>query len=305
MRIAHLSDIHALDLRGVRPWRFFNKRLAGGLNLLRHRRNRHPLSILDALCADINRVAPEHAVLTGDLSNLSFPSELQRARAALDRLSLGPRGVTVIPGNHDVYVWEARLGRTFERALQPYALGDDAPPQALPSFPFARVRGEVALIGCSSALPSPPPLADGWLGRRQLAAIEAMLTALRGHFRVLLVHHPPLPQSLDLLRALRDRGALLQVLKRAGCELLLHGHEHRDLRGEVPGRDGPVTIIGAGSGTYNHPDPARRARYNIYHIDGRRLTRVERRVYDPATGAFAAAEAPDGHEGPGSRTLWS
>lgn len=286
MRLAHMSDVHALDLRGVRPWRFFNKRLLGGLNMLLKRRNRHPLHILDALCADLNRVAPDHVALTGDLSNLSFPSELLRARAALDHLTLGPREVTVIPGNHDVYVWEAHRGRHFERALRPYLVGDAAQGPGQPTFPFARVRGDVALIACSSARPSPPPLADGWLGRRQLAAIEQLLCALRGHYRVLLVHHPPLPQSLDVLRALRDRGALLAVLRRAGCELLLHGHEHRDLRGQVPGRDGPVTVIGVGSGTFRHPDPARRARYNIYHIEDRRLAFVEQRVYDPAREAF-------------------
>jgi 3',5'-cyclic AMP phosphodiesterase CpdA len=287
MRVAHISDLHALDLHGVSPLRFLNKRLLGGLNLLRKRAAQHPLRILDALCHDLNRQPLDHVVVTGDLSNLSFPTELMRARQSLDTLRLGPEGVSVIPGNHDVYVWEAYLLRHFERCFAPYCRSDGAPPDSAPRFPFTRVRGEVAFIGCSTALPSPPPLADGWLGRRQLRAIEAELSRLRGCFRVLLIHHPPVPYRLDLLRALRDRKALHAVLRRTGCELVLHGHEHRDLRAELPGPQGPIPVIGVGSSTYNDPRPERRARYNIYTVETSppRFS-VEQRVFDPATGTF-------------------
>jgi 3',5'-cyclic AMP phosphodiesterase CpdA len=296
MRIAHISDLHALELRGTSPLRFFNKRLIGGINLLRKRAGQHPLHLLDALCADLNRVELDHIVVTGDLSNLSLPSELARARQAIDSLRLGPREVTVIPGNHDVYVWEAHFGRHFERAFGDYCTGDAGIAEGAPRYPFVRVRGDVALIGCSTARPSPPPLADGRLGRRQLQAIEQALAATAGRFRVLLIHHPPLPQSLDLLRALRDRRRLHQVLGRVGCELVLHGHEHRDLRGTIPGPDGDIPVIGVGSGTYADPRPDRAARYNLYTIrrappGGPRPFElsVEQRVYDASAGSFAAA----------------
>lgn len=288
MRFAHISDLHALDLTGVSPLSFFNKRFAGYVNLLRKRRKAHPLHLLDALCADLNRVPLDHIVVTGDLSNLSLPSELERARRALDTLRLGPREVTVIPGNHDVYVREAARRHHFERVFAPYVQGD-SDPAGQPAFPFVRVRGDVAFIGCSSARPSPPPLADGRLGAAQLRAIEAALDAQRGHFRVLLVHHPPLPQHLDLLRALRDRDALKEVLRRVGCELLLHGHEHRDLRAELPGPDGPIPVIGVGSSTYDDLRPERRARYNVYMVAreaGRFQLTIEQRVHDPERDEF-------------------
>lgn len=291
MRIAHISDLHALELRGVSPLRFLNKRLLGGINLLRKRAAQHPVRLLDALCQDLNRVELDHIVVTGDLSNLSLPSELERARQALSTLHLGPRNVTVIPGNHDVYVWEAYFGRHFEQAFGDYCTGDAPAAEGQARFPFVRVREPVALVGCSTALPSPPPLADGWLGGRQLAAIEEKLASLRGYFRVLLIHHPPLPQSMDMLRALRDRKRLHQVLGRVGCELVLHGHEHRDLRGTIPGPEGPIPVIGVGSGTYSDPRPDRCARYNIYTIERAASGRgyafsVEQRVYDAAAGSF-------------------
>lgn len=287
MRVAHISDLHALDLHGVSPLRFLNKRLLGGLNLLRKRAAQHPVRILDALCDDLNRQPLDHIVVTGDLSNLSFPSELMRARQSIDTLRLGPSAVSVIPGNHDVYVWEAYFGRHFERCFAPYCRSDGAQADSAPHFPFTRVRGDVAFIGCSTALPSPPPLADGWLGRRQLRELESQLARLRGHFRVLLIHHPPVPYRLDILRALRDRKALHAILRRTGCELVLHGHEHRDLRAELPGPEGPIPVIGVGSSTYNDPRPERRARYNIYTVEASPARfSVEQRVFDAATETF-------------------
>lgn len=312
MRFAHLSDLHALDLAGLSAasfWRFLNKRLAGGVNLLRKRKDNHPIHVLDALCADVDRQPLDHVVVTGDLTNLSLPSEFARARQALEGIRLGPQGITVIPGNHDAYVWSSVLFQHFERALGPYARGDDADPDARPTFPFLRRRevGDVSLslIACSTARPSPVPFADGRLGQSQLDAVEKLLEKERGRFRVLLIHHPPLPQSLDFLRRLRDREKLHQVLARVGAELVLHGHEHRDLRAELPGPDGPIPVIGVGSGTFfsskHDPGPAARARYNVYTIERvgeRQGTRVgegrgssyrfttEQRVYDPQTSRF-------------------
>lgn len=289
MRIAHISDLHAFELKDTSLWQFVGKRSLGLLNMWRKRAAGHPLRILDALFRDLNRVPVDHIVATGDLSNLSLPSELARARSAFDSLHLGPAQISVIPGNHDVYVWEAYLRRTFEQFFAPYCAGD-VPTDPSQRFPYVRVRGPVAIIGCSTALPSPPPLADGWLGRRQLTALRKALSENADRFRVLLIHHPPLPQSLDILRALRDRRALQQMLREVGCELVLHGHEHRDVRSTLAGPRGDIPVIGVGSGTYSDPRPDRVARYNIYTIvekgDARFDLQVEQRVYSAAEDAF-------------------
>jgi 3',5'-cyclic AMP phosphodiesterase CpdA len=283
--VAHFSDAHALSLDGVSPLAFLNKRVAGGLNLLLKRRNKHPIALFEALVDDLNRARPDHVVVSGDLTNLSLEPEFARARALLDRIALGPREVTVVPGNHDVYVWSARWRRSFERALAPYALSDGATEVG---FPLTRVRGELAVIGLSTALPSPVPLADGWVGRRQLAATEQALERTDGKFRILVLHHPPVKNRHAILRGLRDRGALQQLLARVGAELVVHGHEHRDVRAELPGPRGPIPVIGVGSATYQDPRPDRRARYNLYRIDGPGRFTVETRVHDPASGAFTA-----------------
>jgi 3',5'-cyclic AMP phosphodiesterase CpdA len=135
------------------------------------------------------------------------------------------------------------------------------------------------------------PLADGWVGRRQLERLDEVLARTAGKFRLLVLHHPPVANRHEILRGLRDRGALGRLLARRGAELVVHGHEHRDVRAELPGPHGPIPVIGVGSATYQDPRPERRARYNVYRIEGGRFT-VETRVHDAATGRFEPSLEP-------------
>ena len=285
MKLAHFSDVHALSLDGVRPWQFLNKRVAGYLNLRLNRREKHPVALFRAIVDDLNARPVDHVVVTGDLTNLSLRPEFELARQILDGIRLGPERVTVIPGNHDVYTIGALQQKLFRQLIAPYATSDG---KNSVEFPIVRVRGEVAIVGLSTALPSPPPLADGWLGGAQLEALDRVLGDLDGKFRVLLLHHPPYTNRHAILRGLRDRRALQKVLARRGCELILHGHEHRDLAVTLPGPRGLIPVIGVGSGTYDDPRADRRARYNVYTIEGGRLVSVEHRIHDPATNRFAA-----------------
>src|SRR5207244_1659607 len=59
MIVAHFSDVHALSLAGATPLSFLNKRLAGGLNLLLKRRNKHPVALFEQLVDELNRVRPD------------------------------------------------------------------------------------------------------------------------------------------------------------------------------------------------------------------------------------------------------
>ena len=287
--IAHISDLHALSLKGVSPFAFLShKRLGGAANLLLKRRSKHPLRLFEALVEDLNRVAPDHVVCTGDLVNLSLDAEFAQARALLDRLTLGTSGVTVVPGNHDIYIWASERRKSFANAIGPYASSDG---ESVPDFPLVRRRAGVSIVGISAARPSPVPFADGRIGAAQLARVEAALAELKDTFRVVLIHHPPFDNRHAFLRGLRDRAELQAVLARVGADLVLHGHEHRDLRTTLAGPAGPIPVIGVGSGTYDDPRPERRARYNLIRIEGRAFT-VETRVHDAATNRFVAVADP-------------
>ncbi len=64
-------------------------------------------------------------------------------------------------------------------------------------FPYLRVRGEIAIIGLTSGVPTGPLMATGRLGRKQLAAFATLLdwTAASDLARVVLIHHPPLAEG--------------------------------------------------------------------------------------------------------------
>ncbi len=223
---AQITDPHLTTLADARGKQLFNKRILGYLSWLRRRRAEHQLSVLDNLMRDLAATDSQHLVITGDLTHLGLPLEFQQAQHWLQAAG-PPTQITVIPGNHEAYVatpWEQTLALWAD-----YMRGDDAPPAGPDAFPSLRVRGPVALLGLSSAVPSPPFMATGRVQPAQLTRLEALLgeTAARGLFRVLLVHQTPAPGVDKYRKRLTNAAALREVLARKGVELVLHGHTHR------------------------------------------------------------------------------
>ncbi|HUS66496.1 MAG TPA: metallophosphoesterase [Kofleriaceae bacterium] len=270
MRIAHCSDLHLLSLAGARALDFANKRWIGGLNLLANRGRHHHTSVFEAMVADFNRSAIDHIVCTGDITNLALEEEFRYARQFFDGIELGPEHVTVIPGNHDAYV--ARGARHFAEHFEAYSRPDaDWAWDGDDRWPVVRVRGALAVVALSTSLQTPWFTAWGRIGDVQLARLEQALSDARlaGRFRVVMIHHPPAGErARSAVRGLRDRNAFADILARAGAELVLHGHEHIDLREELAGPGGvPIAVRGIQSGTYEAGKLDRRARYRIYEID--------------------------------------
>ncbi|MDP6944530.1 MAG: metallophosphoesterase, partial [Myxococcota bacterium] len=67
--LAHASDLHVLDTEGVPLRRYLNKRLTGLVSLGLKRKAAHPVHIAERLVADLVEVAPDHVLITGDLTN--------------------------------------------------------------------------------------------------------------------------------------------------------------------------------------------------------------------------------------------
>lgn len=293
-RLAHVTDPHFRGFRGLSGRGLVGKRAIGLANLALNRARKHKLELLEALREDLRAQAPQHMALTGDLSNISLEGEWRAALAWLDMSGLSPDQVTVIPGNHDAYVADVFESRTFERLFAPYmtnelpsAPGAAAPPAERATYPFVQLRDRLALVGVSSALPTGDLGAWGEVGDAQLARLESLLTSerLREKIRVVLLHHPPVMHKGTEHRNLRDRQAFVAMLARAGAELVLHGHDHRDERAQLSGPGGqPIPVVGAGSASYGG-GPEKRARYNVYEFAGDSITLVTR-AHDEGAGAF-------------------
>ena len=255
-RIAHLSDPHLPPPPGAFGWKdVFTKRLLSRIAWRRKRKVHRP-EVLAALVADLQAAAPDHVVISGDLTNFASHTEISAATKWLE--SLGPaERFTVSPGNHDAL--SGPDGGQDER-FAPWApwLGDTGQAR----FPQVRVRGPAAIFNLCSALPTAPHLATGRLGEAQLRRLDAALAdpAYQGLFRIVVLHHPPHKGAVSRRKALDDQEVLRALLGRRGVDLVLHGHAHESLIGSIPGPGGrAIPVLGvpsASSGPSGH-SPAR------------------------------------------------
>ncbi len=254
-RLAHLSDPHVSPLPRPRVRELMNKRLFGYLSWQKRRKAIHRAEVLERLTQDLKAAQPDHVVVTGDLVNLSLPGEFEAAAAWLQRLG-PPDRVTVVPGNHDAYValpfagsWQRWAGYMSNETPGEPDGNPGREPAGFEDFPLVRRRGPLAVVGVSSAMPSAPGMATGRLGAAQLHELERQLVRLgkEGRFRVVLMHHPPLDETTKHRKRLLDSAEFRAVLRRAGAELVLHGHDHRFLEAETPGPNGAIPVYGVPS----------------------------------------------------------
>ncbi len=269
-RLAHISDVHLGPLPALTFLELFSKRITGFVNWHRNRRRHLFANTLDIVLDDIERHDPDHLAITGDLVNLASPLEITAVRQWLSKAGT-PENVSVVPGNHDAYVRGAYEKTT--RAWYPYMRGDDAPPEWQENrhvFPYMRVRGPVALIGCSTAVPTPPFSASGYFGSRQAHETVKLLQAAgdAGLFRVLMIHHPPIAGATSLHKRMLGIRRFAATVSRGGADLVLHGHTHLNTVHWLPSREKPVPVVGiasASQGPGGHKPPAG---YNLFEISG-------------------------------------
>lgn len=272
LRFLHCSDIHLLSLRGVRPHRFLNKRLTGGVNLMLKRGRHHSGALFDRMSELARDLAVDRVVITGDLSNLALEREFEHIADKLDAIG---RPVTIIPGNHDAYTRGSVRCRRFELMLGHYMYGDREGPGDEHYYPFVQRFDEVALVGVSTAQASLPLYAVGSIGPAQLARLGRMLAVLgrEGLTRIVLIHHPVMVGEAKPRHDLLDIGAFNELIARHGAELILHGHEHRAIEGTITRPGAPVPVHGISSATNLSLHPGREATFSVYEVEGRDIRR--------------------------------
>lgn len=253
-KLAHLSDPHLGPLVGLSLRELLGKRATGYVNWRRKRRHAHDMDILALLLADIKAQMPDHIACTGDVTHIGLPGEFETAVVFLE--ALGARAdVSFVPGNHDAYArssLKALAGR-----LGPWATGDDG----ATGYPWYRRRGNIALIGLNTGIPTLPLMATGKVGSAQIERTGILLDRAKaqGLVRVVLIHHPPYVGGARRTRELVDAEKFELLLARKGADLVLHGHNHRYSLAWRPGPDKDIPIVGvpsASTGPLGHGDLA-------------------------------------------------
>lgn len=287
-RLAHLSDVHLGPLPDVGYHQLVSKRALGYVNWHRNRRRFLHDEVIDLIIGDMKAAEPDHIAITGDLVNLALDIELDMARQWLEIVG-SPHDVSVVPGNHDAYVPGA-----FDKACRAwgdYMTGDGSPPpRDRRAFPYMRIRGDVALIGVSSARATAPFMATGYFREDQSHRLGRLLDQAgeRGLFRVVMIHHPPLRHAVAAHKRLFGIRRFQKVVKRHGAELILHGHSHLPSTGWMTGPDGrPVPVIGVAATGQSPGGSNPAAQYNLFDISGKpgawRVALSRRGLTGPAT----------------------
>ena len=286
MRLAHISDLHWLDLTGVRWTDFLNKRWTGGFNLLTGRARTHLHEVVLAALEAIRAQNCDHLVVTGDLTNLAFSSEFVAVKKTLNAY-FDDKDMTVVPGNHDYYTHESGKTDRFVSHMYPDPPGDLAFSFARP-WPFVRLVGPVALIGLCSAQPRPWFVAAGRLGKTQRRDLETVLQApeVQHRHKVLALHHHlyrVLESPGETFRHLDDRMALMDICQKYGVSMILHGHNHAytQLRAgqTILSEAGSCSVVRAGH-------PHRMGKFNLYDFTDAGLERIMTWHYDQDKGRF-------------------
>ncbi len=259
-RLAHLTDPH-LPLPRARARELMTKRILGWQSWHRRRKSIHLSTVLQSVVRDVHAHHPDQIAVTGDIGNISLPSEHAAARHWFESIDK-PDRVLVVPGNHDAYV--AVPSSEGVALWGAYREGEDG------AAPAIRRVGDVMLIGVDSAVPTPWLMSGGTVGPAQLQKVATALQSggADGLCRVVLIHHPPLAiRGGGGRKALSDAEAFRALLVQHGAELVIHGHTHRRSLVVLETAAGGTPIIGAPSASANDRRHGDMGGWNLYEIE--------------------------------------
>lgn len=220
----------------------------------------HDAIIASRLLAELN----EHydlIAISGDLTQRGRVEQFEAARMWLDQLA---RPYLVVPGNHDVPLYDVvtRFFAPRDRYLQ--FIDDDLEP--------CYVDDDVAVCGIDTTKTF--TIRHGRVTHEQIARVAGRLAEHPRQWKVVVAHHPFfVPVGYESERV-EGAEASLPILEDAGVDLILTGHLHVQT---IAGRNEHHTIIAAQAGTCMSTRLRGEAQsYNQLRFDGNQLTIVQR-----------------------------
>jgi len=198
---------------------------------------------LERAIAEVNELAPDLVVISGDLTTNGFKDEYVLAREYLNRVDCD--AMVVIPGNHD----SRNVGYVHFEEL----FGE--------RNSVLRLRG-VSIVAVDS---SEPDLDNGQIGRGRYRWIEEQF-ADPADLRVFVLHHHllPVPGTGRERNIVHDAGDTLEALQRAGVDLVLAGHKHVPYAWRLEN----LFVVNAGTVSSSRLRGNGRPCYNVIEVDG-------------------------------------
>jgi 3',5'-cyclic AMP phosphodiesterase CpdA len=216
--------------------------------------------IAEALGADLSERKPNLVVVSGDLTQRARAGQYRAAAELLARL---PKPQIVVPGNHDVPLYDI-----FHRAFGP--LTNFRRYIAADLQPVFRDE-EIFVVGLNTARAFSWRLKgfwkDGQISAEQLADLRREMETVPGTvFRVVVTHHPFIPPpNHDPRDVVHGGAAALETMEQCGVDLLLAGHLHMgyhdDVRTHYESAQRSILSVQAGTATSTR----RRGQANSYN----------------------------------------
>lgn len=221
----------------------------------------HIPSLATRVVDEVNELAPDALIVTGDLADMGFRQEFKVAQRLISRMEVP--NVLILPGNHD-----ARN------------VGDLHFEEFFGARSTELVFNGVHVLGLDS---SEPDLDHGRVGRHQYSWIEERFSD-PGEFKIVALHHHllPVPGTGRERNIVYDAGDFLQVLTGSGCDMVLCGHKH------VPHvwRLEQMVIVNAGTACTHRLRGTTRPSYNIIEVYPQRVRVILKHPFsDPETVA--------------------
>jgi 3',5'-cyclic AMP phosphodiesterase CpdA len=239
-------------------------------------------AVLPSIVATLAAAKPHLVVVSGDLTQRARAREFAQARDFLDKL---PRPQIVVPGNHDVPLYDF-----LSRWLTPLTgyrrfISDDLEPF------FA--DDEIAVLGVNTARSN--TIKEGRINRSQVARAASRLDACPNDVtRIVVTHHP-----FDF----SERGAPVRVIGRARMamagfaqvrvDMILSGHMHRtetvDSSGRYDQLGRSILLVQAGTATSTRQRGELNS-FNMIRVEGSRVG-VDSLVFDAQGGTFRCSSS--------------
>lgn len=252
-RIVHLSDLHFGRLDAELP---------------------------GPLLERVRALEPHVVVVSGDLTQRARAQEFEAARDFLRQL---PQPQVVVPGNHDVPLYNvvARLVRPLAR-YQRY-IGRDLQPLVHDE--------EVAVLGVNTARSL--VLKNGRINERQLDGVRETLCRLpQGVMKLVVTHHPfDVPAGAHHEDVVGRAAEAMGVFAQCGVDVLLAGHLHEShshdtgTRWPLAGYEALIVAAGTATSTRSRGQPNG---FNLLRVSAGRVE-VERFEWLPERPGFHGA----------------
>ena len=237
-------------------------------------------ALLEPLAGAVAQARPDLVVVSGDFTQRARTAQF---RAAAQWLSTLPQPQLLVPGNHDVPLYD--VVRRFLSPLTRFRRWIEDDP--FPSY----VDDEIAVVGINTARSL--TFKGGRINREQVAEVERRFRGLpEAVTRVVVSHHPfDLPGDARPSELVGRADMAMEAFAGAGVDLFLSGHLHRSHSSSTAERyliDGfAALVIQAGTATSTRGRGEANA-FNVIRI-GATAMELEAWHWQPALGVFAAA----------------